>query len=428
MSSRVASQSTSPAAAKRERALAWALAAGYLALLSVALFVPLAPRVFWTIIMPSVPLFIVVVGFHSWRRVCPIATIGTLGLRLHARGRRLPRGWRERGVVVAFAILIATLALRLVATNGDGVALALFLGALALAAIALNAWGGGRSFCHYACPVGVVERIYTDDAPSLERLHAERRGEQPRSACASCSGCAAACVDLQPERAVRRDVRDDRRRDVTYAFPGVVLAFYTYYALRAGTWEAYFDGRWTEAPASLELAFGPGFYFARELPAIIAAPLTLVAFGVASHTLFLALERVLPAGQPRGRLASDGAHDGGRGDDTASGRGDDERTRGARARVRRQRALALASFAAFNLFYLFAGAPTLRLVPGLSRVVAFVVPVVATLVLVHRLRATEDALERATSPAISRATPTPTPDARPTSARSEARRLPVVAS
>ena len=52
--------------------------------------------------------------------------------------------------------------------------------------------------------------------------------------------------------------------------------------------------------------------------------------------------------------------------------------------------LAFASFAAFNLFYLFAGAPSLRLVPGVARALELVVPIVATLVLVHRLRRREE--------------------------------------
>jgi membrane protein implicated in regulation of membrane protease activity len=46
--------------------------------------------------------------------------------------------------------------------------------------------------------------------------------------------------------------------------------------------------------------------------------------------------------------------------------------------------LAVAAFVAFNLFYVFAGAPSLALVPGARRLVAFAVPIVATFVLVRR--------------------------------------------
>ncbi|MCB9634754.1 MAG: hypothetical protein H6721_21725 [Sandaracinus sp.] len=323
---------------------------GYLGVIAAAFVAPVTPRVFWTVIMPLVPLAFVVAGFHVWRRTCPIATVGSLGARLH-RGRALPGGWRRRGLYVAFVALIVTLVARLVATNGDGPALGLFLAGLGLAAVVTNAWGGGRSFCHHLCPVGVVERIYTDDAP---------RAEQQASRCTRCTGCAPACADLDQSKAFARARDDEARRVVAYAFPGVVLAFYAYYALREGTWEAYFDGRWTEAPLAMGRVMGPGFHHAPAVPAVAAAAITLVSFAAISFGFFAMLERALAP-------------------------------RWTDRRVRRGRMLAFASFAAFNLFYLFAGAPTLRLVPGLARGVAFLVPVVATLVLAHRLRPSSEA-------------------------------------
>ncbi|MEZ4247789.1 MAG: hypothetical protein R3B99_06080 [Polyangiales bacterium] len=95
---------------------------GYLGVIAAAFVAPITPRVFWTVIMPLVPLGFVLAGFHVWRRTCPIATVGSLGTHLH-RGRALPGGWRRRGLYVAFGALIVTLAGRLVATNGDGPAL-----------------------------------------------------------------------------------------------------------------------------------------------------------------------------------------------------------------------------------------------------------------------------------------------------------------
>lgn len=357
-----------------------ALLLGYLGVIAVAFVAPITPRIFWTVVMPIVPLGFVLAGFHAWRRTCPIATVGALGAKLH-RGTTLPSGWRRRGLVIAFVALLATLVLRLVATNGDGVALGLFLGGLALAALVVNAWGGGRSFCHHLCPVGVVERIYTDDAPSASSLAASNvtaasnvvaasKAASPKpsvsklalskgSGCDRCTGCAPVCADLDQERSFRRARDDEARRAVTYAFPGVVLAFYAYYALREGTWEAYFDGRWTLAPRGIERVIGPGFHFAPEVPAVIAAATTLVGFAAISFALFATIERALTPRWPSRAL-------------------------------RRERMLAFASFAAFNLFYLFAGAPSLRLVPGVARALELVVPIVATLVLVHRLRRRDD--------------------------------------
>jgi hypothetical protein len=132
---------------------------------------------------------------------------------------------------------------------------------------------------------------------------------------------------------------------------------------------------------------GPGFFFAPWVPAVVAATITLVGMALVSFATFVTLERAVSSRWP-------------------------DRD------VRRQRMLAFASFAAFNLFYLFAGAPTLRLVPGIARALELVVPVVATLVLVHRLRA--PATSAATAAVVTSATSSSTPSAR------ERRRLPVL--
>ena len=334
------------------------LLAGYGATLALVVAHPVGPRLFWTVIMPLVPAGIVLAGFHAWRRACPIAAVGALGARLHRGRRRVPARWRRLGLRASFAVLLTCLALRLVGTNGDPLALGVFLGGLGLAAFALNLLFGGRSFCHHACPVGVVERIYTDAAPAVARP------ERAASGCAPCTGCAKGCADLDRERAYERGLAGADRRLVFYAFPGLVFAFYAYYALRAGTWEAYFDGRWTEAPMSAELLLGPGFAFAPSVPALVAAPLTLLAGSALSALLFHGLERALARAVPD-------------------------------ARRRRHRVLALASFAAFNTFYFFAGAPTLRLLPGASRVVAFAIPVIATVVLAYLSELLSESVERA---------------------------------
>jgi hypothetical protein len=89
----------------------------------------------------------------------------------------------------------------------------------------------------------------------------------------------------RPEQLLAR-ARREQRRFATYAFPGLVLAFYSYFWLRAGDWEAYFDGRWTRQPATRELVLGAGFFFAPWVPAVLAATLTLGGFALASFAFF----------------------------------------------------------------------------------------------------------------------------------------------
>ena len=316
---------------------------------------PWQPRLFWTVLLPALVLFVVLGGFHRWRRLCPLAFFGALGPRLRpAAARRVP-AWMERGYpALSLALLAALLALRLLATNGDGRWLAALLVALAVAAAAVNAVFSGKSWCNFLCPVGIVERIYTDP-----RSFARRANSQ----CARCTACKKACPDIDQENNYWRELAHASRRVATFAFPGVVLGFYGYFWLRHGDWEAYFDGRWTRRPADAELAFGPGFFFAPQVPAWLAAPATLAGLAALSYALFCGLEAIA------GRFVVD-------------------------AERRRHLVLSLAAFTAFGLFFVFAGAPTLRRIPGATRGFAFLTPAVATLVLAGRWRRSREGYVR----------------------------------
>jgi hypothetical protein len=144
-----------------------------------------------------------------------------------------------------------------------------------------------------------------------------------------------------------------------FAFPGLVLSFYTYYWLRHGDWEAYFDGRWTQLPATTELIAGAGFFFAPQVPAVGAALGTLLLFSAGSYVAFLGVEAIV------GRSVTD-------------------------AERRRHLTLTIAAFAAFSIFYFFAGAPSLRKLPGGTRTVAFAAPLIATLFAIKRSRRTRE--------------------------------------
>ena len=160
---------------QRRRAARWVAVGLYVALVAFALLSPLAPRVFWTMAMPVLPLGIVLFGVYRWRSACPVAAIGQAGAKLAPTRahKRIPRWLREHGMTVSMGVLVLCLTLRHVATNGDHLALGLFLIALPMLAIAVNARFGGRAFCQYICPVGAVERIYTDGAPPVATAEAE---------------------------------------------------------------------------------------------------------------------------------------------------------------------------------------------------------------------------------------------------------------
>ncbi|HET9482025.1 MAG TPA: cyclic nucleotide-binding domain-containing protein, partial [Candidatus Polarisedimenticolia bacterium] len=334
-----------------ERRFRNALVVGYVSVVALGLTTDFQPRLVWTMLLPLLPMSIVLMGFPRWRRICPLAFLGELGRKLN-RGtqRRVPK-WLERWFfVVTFGVLLTMLVLRLVATNGDGVWLSGLLIGLALAAAATNLLYTGKTWCNFICPVGLVERIYTEPN-SLPTV--------TNSQCVRCTACKKHCPDIDQENAYWQDVTATGRRIAFFAFPGLVLSFYVYYWLRYGDWEAYFDGRWTHLAVSPELVGGAGFFFAPQVPALLAAPLTLLVFSTASYAVFRGIEAVV------GRFV-----------------GEPER--------RRHLTLTLAAFTAFSTFYFFAGAPTLRRVPGATRTVAFAAPLVATLFAVKRSRRTRE--------------------------------------
>jgi hypothetical protein len=258
------------------------LVAGYLGLVGLGLVSDAQPRLFWTMLLPLLPVGIVLMGFHAWRNICPLAFFGQLGRRLNrGRQRRVPPWLESWFFPVTFGILLVMLVLRLLATNGDRLWLSGLLVVLALAALVTNAIFTGKTWCNFICPVGFVERAYT-----------EPRSLRPtrNSQCDTCTACKRHCPDIDQENAYWKDVGSAGRRLALYAFPGLVLGFYTYYWLRHGNWEAYFDGRWTRAKVDAALVWGEGFFFAPGVPAVLAATLTLVAFSATSYALFRLVE------------------------------------------------------------------------------------------------------------------------------------------
>ena len=298
-------------------------------------------RIVWTVCIAILPFFWLTFGYHLWRRICPLAVFGQLARLAGRPGARKMGDWMSRNYLyVQLALMIVCLALRLVATNGSDVALAVFLGAILLAAIVTSAVYGGKTWCNFVCPVGLVEKIHTEPARSASGV-----ASSLTSQCAPCVACKKHCPDIDLEQGYWKEAGERPRRIAYFAWPGVVVAFYVYYYLATGTWEYYFSGHW--AYERTLLAGAPGFYFAPEIPRAIAAPLTLVAFGAASFVVFAAIERALRAARLR-KLPEEA---------TA------EQREAAAARVRHGM-FAFAGLVAFNAFYCFAGQPTLDRLPA----------------------------------------------------------------
>ncbi|MGE5186252.1 MAG: cyclic nucleotide-binding domain-containing protein [Acidobacteriota bacterium] len=341
----------------------WVTAARVVMVIALAATIPAilgvehGNRLVWTIAIAALPFFWMTAGYHVWRRICPLAVAGQLGRLLGRPGARKMGDWMGRHYLhVQLALMVACLSLRLVATNGSDVWLAGFLGAVVLAAIATSLVYGGKTWCNFVCPVGLVEKIHTEPARSAHGTGALT------SQCAPCVACKKHCPDIDLEQGYWKEASEPSRRLAYFAWPGIVVGFYVYYYLVAGSWAYYFSGRWAYERDLPAKALDAGFTFLPAIPRVVAAPLTLVAFGAASYVVFAAIER--------GVLAVKKLDP---------------------ARVRHVM-LALAGLLAFNAFYCFAGQPSLDRLPawvvtGWGIVVVFA----STAIFARRVSRREDA-------------------------------------
>jgi hypothetical protein len=245
--------------------------------------------------------------------------------------------------------MFVALSLRLVMTNGTPWALVGYLAVATLAATVIGFVYTGKTWCNFVCPVGLVEKMYTE--PS-------RLFGVANSQCSPCTACKKNCPDIDLEQGYWKEAGAGSRRVAYFTWPGIVFGFYLYYYLVAGNWDYYFSGDWTREGSQIARWLEPGFTFSPAIPIVAAAPLTLALFGGASFALFWAAERVALR---------------------RAGGGDE-----AAARIR-HRALALAGFCAFLVFYFFGGQPTIRLAPGwVGALFATAVVIAATAMLMRR--------------------------------------------
>lgn len=329
---------------------------------------PVAGRLVWTVVVAALPLFIVLIGYHRWRRLCPLAFFAQIPVRLRRPGVKKVSAWIEANYYyVAFTIFFVSLWLRLIATNGDGHAIAAFFVLIAIAALIFGAFYTGKTWCNYICPLSFIEKIYTEP-------HGLR--ETPNSQCAKCTACKKLCPDINEENGYWKEIASNPKRFAYFAFPGIVFGFYFYYYLQSGTWSYYFgtsEGvRWVNQPKVIHWAFMPGhdaetagFFFLPVVPRAVAAILTLAACALATYLLLRGLERPVSRWLRRRDAETDDA------------------------RVRHVM-FSVAAFLAFVTFYSFAGAPTLWKAPWIvPQLFIITVVLTATLFLARRLQRTQ---------------------------------------
>ena len=328
---------------------------------------PLGNRVFWTMIVPVLPLFLMVFGHEAWRRVCPLSFASQLPRYLGWRRRRpvLQRrtgriervpalvardSWLQRNAwYVQIGVLYTGLCTRILFINSDRFALASALLGVIVSAITVGYLWGGKTWCNFICPANIVQRIHPPPRGPPARAPHVGGTAVPQSMCrtagpgpdkSACVACAANCGDIDLERSYWESLEAPYRRHVYYMFFGLIVGFYGYYYLYAGSWDYYFSGVWTHERGQLAQLLRPGLFVgghAVPVPKVLAVP----AFLLLSAGGSLLLGKLLEGGYRKYRRA--------------------------RGRVSEpeivHHCLCFSAYLSINTFYVFGGRPNLLLLP-----------------------------------------------------------------
>ena len=330
---------------------------------------PLATTLFWGAIVPSAIFILLVLGHEAWRRICPLSFLSQIPRAL-GRQRQFKRENATTGKVryelakvnaeswlgknypyLQFGWLFIGLCGRILFFNADRTILALWLVFTIAAAMTAGYLYGGKSWCNYFCPMAPVQRIYSEPGGLLASNAHTSEQSITQSMCrtilpdgseqSACVACQKPCIDIDSERSYWDSLNKPESSFLRYSYIGLVVGYFGYYYLYAGSWDYYISGAWARQPDQLASLLSPGFYLfgqAINIPKIVAVPITLGVFTLVGHWLGKWIEnRVKIYSRERElKLTPD---------------------------LIRHRIFTLSTFIIFNFFFIFGGRPLVQLMP-----------------------------------------------------------------
>ena len=316
---------------------------------------PVGTRVFWGMVVPSAIFVVLVLGHEFWRRICPLYFFSQLprALQMKPQLNIEQNAWlKQNHFYVQFVLFYLGITARILFINALRPAAGMFFILTLLSAASVVALYGGRSWCHYVCPFGMVQTVFTGPKGLLaSEAHTAKPYSITQSMCrtvneqgneeSACVSCKSACMDIDAEQSYWAPLHQPGRNLVQYGYLGLVVGYFSYYWLYAGNMNYYFSGVWSYEPWKAESLLGSGFYIFGSpiaVPKLVAAPLTLGAFAIASYYLCTLIERYY-----RGVLKQK--------DPTAT------------AEKSLHRMFSICTFIAFNVFFIYGGRPEINKLP-----------------------------------------------------------------
>ncbi|MGB5632488.1 MAG: 4Fe-4S binding protein [Waterburya sp.] len=317
---------------------------------------PMGTRFFWGMIVPNAILIVLLFGHETWRRICPLYFLSQIprALGLQPKLGIDKNFWLiQNHLYVQFAGLFIGLTSRILFINSARLVFGFFLIFTIFSAITIVFLYGGRSWCHYVCPFGVVQMVFTGPRGLLD---SQANKATPRSITQSmcrtidsstgqeksaCINCKSSCMDIDAEKSYWKHLTKPGRRLVQYGYLGLVSGYFIYYYLYAGNFNYYFSGAWTHEENQLATLFKPGFYLFNQpisIPKLVTVPLTLAVFVLVTCWLGTKGEKALFS-----------------------------YSRKRNPKIERQQVLhkvfSLCTFIAFNAFFIYGGRPEILRLP-----------------------------------------------------------------
>ena len=330
----------------------------------------IAAQVFWAMVVPAGVIILLVFGHELWRRICPLSFVSQIprALGIQRKQKRVnpktgkvsyklvkvqKNSWLARNYLyLQFGLLYLGICARILFVNSVGWILALFLLSSIGLAILVGYLYDGKTWCNYFCPMAPVQKIYGEPRGLLtSTAHENPSNTITQSMCriidaegkeqSACVACQSPCIDIDAERSYWDGIDKPDRKLLYYGYIGLVFSFYFYYYLYAGNWDYYFSGAWTHEENLISTIFNPGFYIFETpipIPKLVAVPLTLGFFTLASYWLGLKLEKAYKVYVRK-------------------------KNRDIPTEIIQHQLFTFCTFFVFNLFFFWGGRPTIRLMP-----------------------------------------------------------------
>ena len=341
-------------------------------------------RIFWGFVVPAAFGIIFVLGHEFWRRICPLYFLSQIPRALGMKPKKQisQNEWLiENHLYLQFVLFFIGLNMRILFVNSARPVFGGFLLFTITAAIVMNLFYGGRAWCHYVCPFGMVQMVLTGPRGLLG---SEAQKEPPKTITQSmcrtfdketnkekitCISCKSPCMDIDSEKAYWEQINKPGRNLVQYGYLGLVCGYFVYYFLYSGNFDYYFSGAWTHEAGQVSKIFNSGFYLggnAIPIPKFIASPLTL---GVIAGIFYLVINQIEKIYRSAVRKKNPNFD----------------------SKIVRHRIFTIVTFLAVNFFYVYGGRPEILRLPFIVQMIfnALVV-LLSTLWLVRTWGRTQD--------------------------------------